>query len=162
MTRPPVRTPGDITAVLREERVAVQSFVALLVREQDALLQGDVDRVGASAAAKTRELLHLAELAQRRGRFLQSESLTPDRKGMDAWIARYAAPVETVAEWQELLRAIRTAHDVNQTNGMLIEAGMRANNQALAAIRSAANMGGVYGPDGHARAFIPKRQIETA
>lgn len=154
--------PNALSARLNAERMAVQSLVDLLAREQDALLQGNIDQVGANAELKSRLLVQIAHLAEQRGHALAAASLTPDRRGMAAWLAAHPGHRELVTEWEELLRVMRVARDLNQTNGILIEAGMRANQQALAAIHAAANVSCVYGPDGLSRSSLGKRRLEAA
>ncbi len=152
----------ETSAAFREERTLVQVFIDLLTQERGALLHGDIERAVATAEDKSRLAVQLAQLAQQRSRMLQAAGHTPDRSGMDAWIAAQPASAGLAGDWAELLRAMRAAHDANRINGLLIEAGLRANQQALAAIRSASDMESVYGPDGLSRSFVAVRPIETA
>ena len=133
---------------LREERLVTEEFLGLLQQEQEYLLTGDADRIGRHVELKSACLRRLAGHAEERRAFLLAQRMSPDRSGMESWIAGTAGSAELAAEWQLLLEATRLAHEVNETNGSLIAARLQANRQALAAMIAAAQGGSLYGRDG--------------
>lgn len=158
----PDATPDAFASDLQAERRALRSFVDLLRKEQEALVRGATDEVGSQVEAKARLLFELSRLASRRSRRLQEQDLAPNRSGMEAWFATNPEAGSLVPEWRELLRLTRTAYEVNQINGTLIEARVRANQQALAALHGAARISNVYGPDGRARLLGTARMLGAA
>ena len=89
-------TGTELAHSLTLERDAVNAFVAILQREQDALIQGRSEDLDSLASSKARMVKQLAEFGERRNRYLASRGLAPDSKGMDAWLAE--SPRDTLAE----------------------------------------------------------------
>lgn len=138
---------GALTAALRSERTGVQALVEVLSAERQLLAAGEIDRIEAMATRKRELLLHIAHLGEQRNRFLERAGVSADRSGMQALLAAHPDSNEARVEWDTLLDATRKAHRLNQENGTFIEAGMRANKQALSVLISAGSAG-AYGPGG--------------
>jgi len=156
-------TGGTFSATsLREERVATEGFLELLQREQECLLTGDAEAIGAHIENKSACLRRLAGYAERRRRFLQSVQLTADRSGMEQWIMSAGESADIAAEWRQLLDATRLAREVNETNGSLIAARLQSNRQAVAALTAAASGTGLYDRDGQAAGSRNSRNLGAA
>ncbi|MDP1672441.1 MAG: flagellar protein FlgN [Burkholderiales bacterium] len=150
-------------ATLREERIATQGFLELLQLEQECLLTGDADAIGAHIENKSACLRKLAGYAERRCRFLLGQQLSPDRPGMEQWLANAGESAAiAAAEWQQLLEATRLAREVNETNGSLIAVRIQSNQQALAVLTAAASGAGLYGRDGQASGNRDSRRLGAA
>jgi flagellar biosynthesis protein FlgN len=147
---------------LREERIVTQDFLALLQLEQECLLTGNADAIGAHIENKSACLRKLAGHAERRRRFLLARQLSPDRPGMEQWVANAGESAGIAAEWRQLLETTRLAREVNETNGSLIAARLRSNQQALAALTAAASGAGLYGRDGQASGSRDPRRLGAA
>jgi flagellar biosynthesis protein FlgN len=153
---------GLSAATLREERIATQGFLELLQREQECLLTGDADAIGAHIENKSACLRKLAGYAERRRRFLLAKQLSPDRPGMERWITDAGESAGIAAEWQQLLEATRLAREVNDTNGSLIAARLQSNQQALAVLTAAASGASLYGRDGQTSGNWDSRRLGAA
>jgi flagellar biosynthesis/type III secretory pathway chaperone len=158
----PQRIPEGVAADLREERAAMQAFLDLLQEEQASLLRGDADAVGALLARKSGWLQKLAGLAERRRGFLRAQSYPADRRGMDHWLSAQPTASALAAEWQALLQLTHQACQANDANGALIAMRMQSNQQALAALTTAARSSALYGKDGQAVGAWGSRPLGAA
>lgn len=115
---------------LEQERDTLRAFVALLEREQDALMNADAEA-----------LLPLAEEKVR----LSDALAASGAARRNAAVAHGAND----AIRQELRQLAARARELNQTNGELIQIKLRYNQQALNVLLGAAQQtGALYGADG--------------
>jgi flagellar biosynthesis protein FlgN len=142
----------ELAASLQLERDAVKAFVAILQREQHALIQGEGEDLDSLASSKAQMVKQLIEFGERRNRYLASRGLAPDGKGMDAWLAEDPASAEgsgaSTAVWSDLLRLARIAQQLNQTNGAIIASRLQNCQRAFAALQRASGTIALYGPKG--------------
>lgn len=129
------------------ERGAIKMVAAILQREQEALVEGASERLEALASDKMEPVRQLIELAERRNRYLASRGLSPNRRGMETWLADNADP-KISAAWRDVLQQTQAAQQLNQTNGAMIAARLQHNQQALTALQRAAGAASLYGPQG--------------
>jgi flagella synthesis protein FlgN len=141
-----VVTGADIATCLQLELAAVEVFLGILNKEQDALIEGKIERVEALASDKAQVAGQLAELAAQRNRGLASRNLNPDSAGMEACLA--GAGATAAGTWRDLLGLVQVAQQLNRTNGELIAVRLQHNQQALAALQGAAGAVSLYGPKG--------------
>jgi flagella synthesis protein FlgN len=161
MTRQP--SHGDLASALRSERVGVQALMEVLEAERQALASGDADRLTDTAPRKRELLLHIAHLGEQRNRLLERCGVTADRRGMERLLEANAHAGDCRGEWDALLEMSQKAHRLNQENGAYIEAGMRANQQALSVLTSAAaSASGTYGPMGRSVSAFSSRTYASA
>lgn len=141
--------PGDLSQSVDAELSAFSDFVRVLQTEQEALVQGDVDRLIELARLKSEKVLLLSQFAERRNRYLAANGHNPEQGGMDKWLQQHGGEIpHTVEAWKQLLEQAKIAQQINQVNGSLIETKLRFNQQALSLLQTAANQTGIYGPDG--------------
>lgn len=150
-----------LAAVLRSERIGVQALVDALAAERQLLASGEIDRIEETAARKRELLLHIAHLGEQRNRLLQSAGVSPDRSGLQGLLDAHPHCAEARVEWEMLVEGTVKAHRLNQENGALIEAGMRANQQALSVLISAGSAS-AYGPGGRTLNPRPSRNLASA
>lgn len=155
-------TADGIAADLREECAAMQQFLTLLQEEQECLLRGNADAVGAQIARKSGWLQKLAGLAERRRAFLQSQRCASDRRGMDSWLAAHPEAAELAGTWHTLLKLTHQASQANEANGTLITTRLQSNQQALSALAASTRSGNLYGKDGQAVGLWGSRQLGAA
>ncbi len=155
MTIAPIQSAADLAQSLDAELGAFRNFVLMLQTEQDALVQGEVDRLIDLARLKSEKVVLLSQFAERRSRFLVAQGVDPAHDGMEKWLHRNADQARQIgAAWSQLLEQAKLAQHLNQTNGVMIETRLVHNQQALAVLKAAANQGsGLYGPDGHTRSL---------
>ena len=137
---------NDVQSVLQGERDAMRDFVALLEREQSALVENHTDAVMDLAEKKSEHALHLHELVEARTVLFKQRfnGLAPaaiqrelQMKDPHSWNL-----------WLELRDFAERAQHLNQSSGELIQLKMRHNQQALAVLNNAANQANLYGANG--------------
>lgn len=138
---------ADIARLLGDELSTLRDFHALLRREQDLLVKNDADRVRLLADEKSALAQRLGVLLGQREGALVTAGFGRGRNGMDAWLAAHGEAAST-SRWQELLALAIDARALNETNGRLIGTLLQHNQQALAALMTAANQAMTYGPQG--------------
>ncbi len=152
---------NDVQVVLENERDAMRDFVALLEREQGALIENLSDEVMILAEQKSEQALRLHELVETRtALFKQRYSGLPPAsiqrelqiKDPHSWNV-----------WLELRDYAERAQHLNQSSGELIQLKMRHNQQALSILNNAANQANLYGANGQP-SFTPGtgRQLGSA
>lgn len=137
---------NDVQSVLQGERDAMRDFVALLEREQSALVENDTDAVMDLAEQKSEQALRLHSLVEARTALfkrrynglapaaIQHELQTKDPHSWNLWL--------------ELRDFAERAQHLNQSSGELIQLKMRHNQQALAVLNNASNQANLYGANG--------------
>lgn len=153
--------PSPMAHTLQDEIGKLKEFIALLQREQDLLKAGDTETLLPLLDTKNALAAALAALAQARERTLAELALPAGRAGMEAWLSQQAnASLRPV--WDDLLELARQARALNELNGKLIGLHLAHNQQALAALMSAANQAMTYGPDGQRQTGLGGRIIGSA
>jgi flagella synthesis protein FlgN len=135
-----------ILSNLQEESSLLGAFDAVLAEERHALTRGNIlDTLPAVTSRKAAIGERLADLERSRNTQLQSLGYPQGHAGME----QAAMSDPRVADaWQTLLGAVRRVHDANGINGRLVRVRLDYNQRALGALRNAAGMTTVYGPDG--------------
>lgn len=152
----------SIDTVLAEERALVRAVLELLRAERQSLASADADRLGEQAARKSQLFGQLTDAARRRQVALSTLGFTPDRPGMEAWIACQANAAPLLKEWHGLREDLEAAQDINRLNGQLIEEHARVNRQALGVLLHGSGRAGVYGPDGRTSGLGTGRRLGSA
>jgi len=154
----------ELALLLKNEIHSLEEFLQLLLTEQDSLATGARDKVGAQMEDKTRVLQKLTRYTRQRGEILRAQQCAANSSGMQTWLNRVSADTRAEIEglWQSLLRLTQRAFQVNRTNGVLIESGLRANQGAIGVLCAAVNLGQVYGHDGRPQPRLGARQWAVA
>ena len=156
----PVANAAHFAAGMQDERIALVAFTGLLEAEQDALIQGDADRLAELAPEKASQIELLIHLGESRNRYLAAQDLNPSAAGMLAWLNRnpgFATAVRKI--WRELLAQAEKAQQINHDIGLLIERRLQQNRLQLAVLQTAAAPDGMYRPDGQLRPLRSTRSI---
>jgi flagellar biosynthesis protein FlgN len=151
----------ELATLIEGEFAAVREFAKLLKQEQDTLVKGDIDVLTHIAAQKLALINQLTDYAQRRGMFLSSAGLSPNREGMQDWFRKNRDMHQTEATWNRLLEVGKSAQQLNRTNGVLINSRLRHNQKALALLQSSFQSVDLYGPDGQNSATGAGRTLGT-
>ncbi|MEW6413956.1 MAG: flagellar protein FlgN [Pseudomonadota bacterium] len=140
---------AEMLARLNAEIAAWQSLHDILAEEEQALVDGDADRLAPLHAAKLQQLQAVSDHARNRVSDLRLAGHSPDRAGMAAWLAKLGEP-ELKARWQRLGELEQQTQAVNQRVGVLVDMRLGATRQALNVLMHAAAgaAGGLYDTDG--------------
>jgi flagellar biosynthesis protein FlgN len=156
----PAASAAAFAAGLQDEQAALIAFTGLLQAEQDALVQGDTDRLAQLAADKAAKIELLSHLGELRSRHLAAQNLSGNAEGMLSWLNRNPGFATAVGKiWRELLAQAETARQINQSNGLLIESRLQQNRLKLAVLQTAAGTDGVYRSDGQLRPLRGGRSL---
>lgn len=149
-------------AAMEAERDLVKNFLDILYSEQEMLSKGEAESLPALAQGKTELAVRLSQLAGQRNHYLLAQGLSPDRKGMETWLAAHPDAAAAAPVWRELLALAEAARQQNQANGMAIGIRLSHNRQALELLQSAARSASLYRPDGQTDPLGGGRSIGTA
>lgn len=142
---------SELPSRLNSERDAMRAFIALLEKEQQCLLHQDAEQLLPIAEAKTAAANKLTELANARRQFMNNADTV-------AWLAQHAPACSAL--WSEIRKLGAHAHQLNQTNGEVIQLKLRSNQQALTALLGAAkSAAGLYGRDGQPSIAVSGRTL---
>ena len=144
----PAATHIGFATSLELERNLVRDFITLLQKEQNNLIQGITDKTDSLTLSKSQLVQELAQFGEQRNHYLLSQGLTPDNKGMNAWLEKHADQ-HTTDTWFDLIQVARTAHRLNLTNGKIIESRLQHCRRACSTLQQAAGATMLYGPEGH-------------
>ena len=138
---------AEITPRLHAERDALKAFVSLLETEQRTLLGGDVEQLVSLADSKIQAAQGLSNMASMRRNELLARGAKIETGGIADWLQTHAA--DSLPVWLDIQQLVEQAQHLNRTNGVLIQANLRHNQQALTALQNAAHSANsLYGPDG--------------
>lgn len=142
-------TDHRLGKLIGEELAALRDFVAVLQKEQQTLIDGDLDRLMLQVEDKTKLSTLLTRLAEQRNQLLSAASLSNDRAGMESWLARQTSAAGNArSDGDKLLVLAAEARALNESNGKLIATRLQNTQQALGILLSASDQAALYGPDG--------------
>jgi flagella synthesis protein FlgN len=153
---------AQLAASIQSERAAIQALLEVLTAERETLKAGDTDSLTDTAPRKRELLLHIAHLGEQRNRLLERSGASADRRGMESWLQANDRDGVARGEWRALMELTQAAHRLNQENGAFIQAGMRANQQALQALMNASAAASTYGPGGRSVSPVASRTLASA
>jgi flagella synthesis protein FlgN len=153
--------PQTLAGLLSRELRALESFVALLQREQSLLSAGDTEAVTTLAAEKSRAADELGQLAASRDSQLASMQLPVGRAGMDNWTTSDAGAAG-LQDWKQLLQLASEARTLNEANGQLIALHLKHYQQGISVLMAAVDRTATYGPDGQQRLGVGGRSHGSA
>lgn len=139
-------SPGSpaLSARLPVENAAWEALLGILDEEEQALINGEADRLAQLNASKLARLQTLKTLAKARHDDLVAAGHPADPAGMEAWLSQHGRP-EHRASWQQLHQREQQAQAANQRIGKLIELRLNATRQALnVLVQAASSQGGLY------------------
>lgn len=138
---------SDLPLLIADETQLLDTFVALLKIEQDALKLGQTDPLPEISARKTPLIEQLRRLGDARNRRLAQLQLPSDRPGLEQW-AR-TRPTELKQAVQKLLELASEAQRLNDLNGKLIQMRLQHTQAVLDTLAPPQAGAGLYGPRGH-------------
>jgi len=142
----------DSGIAMTQDRTLLEDFLAALRDEQSALLERDVDRLGALVERKL--------ACARRLEAEASPGLGDALRDTQARLRRGDAPAGEGAG--ALYALVREAAELNRVNGVLIDQQLGQVRLSLARIEPATGQRSLYGSDGQGRFGTPGRSFGAA
>lgn len=139
---------AEVLTRLNAEIAAWQDLFDTLAAEEQALVAGDADRLAPLNTAKLQQLQRVSDHARNRLSDLERAGFSPDRAGMESWLATLGQR-ELETRWQQLGELEQQTQAANQRIGALIDLRLSATRQALnVLVHAAAGAGvGLYDTD---------------
>jgi flagella synthesis protein FlgN len=138
-------TSGLLTA-LTAERSALLGFIALLEREQAALMENRGDALPELSEQKTAASIKLNQLAESLRELLRKSIPQQSAEAIQSWLGMNCR--DGLPLWLDIVALAQRTKQLNQINGELIQMKLRHNQQALTVLSNAVNKAGVYGRNG--------------
>jgi flagellar biosynthesis protein FlgN len=149
-------------AGLAQELDAARQLMNLLKQEQTQLVEADIEGLSALVEQKSVLISRMSELATLRLNALAEAGFAAEEASMQKWLDSSAAAsgnrAATKKAWDELLKLIQSAKEMNRTNGLLIGTHMSRNQTALQVLQGSQGSQ-VYGPDGQTNVQSSRRSL---
>ena len=136
------------TQTLSAECAAASELLAVLQREQRCLADTNFEAYALLLIDKAALTGRLSSLAITRHRQLAALGFAATETGMEQWLTQTHST--GLADWQHLLQIIRSAHEVNRVNGLLLSQQLARNQARLQALGMQEQNASLYGADGQA------------
>lgn len=136
---------NPLAELVRRETEVLASFVALLVDEEQALVEANTEALATLTPRKTALVGELNTLAGRRNAAMQSAGLGEDAAGLERW--RQSGP-QAAAATERLLALASEARERNRVNGGLIALHLQKTQAALETLTGGKAGRQTYGRDG--------------
>lgn len=134
---------------LETERNTLRAFIEILKKEENALVDGKIEKIDYLASDKSRLIEELIQLDDNRNEYLQRQGLLLEKSSINAWLSeQHSGQSEIKILWNELLDLAKTAQQLNHSNGLIISTQLQHNQRAYAALHCAAGNVSLYGPKG--------------
>ena len=152
---------SPLLTLLQNELAELDAFIALLEREQNALIKNTLDELVEFAKMKTARAQTLGLYARDRKRLFEVNGVTLSRQPPHDMVKVQNLPEDalpTLAEaWRKLLQAARRASALNQTNGKLIETRHQQNQQLMLMLQTYGGGGAVLSYDAYGHPKLSRR-----
>jgi flagellar biosynthesis/type III secretory pathway chaperone len=123
-----------------------EAFKKVLLSEQQALIDGDVDQLAKITEQKNASAEQLNTLADHRMLRIKALGFTPDKDGMQKWIREAGSAPNKL--WKSLLTVAAEIQHINEVNGKLIYTRLQVTERTLSVLLAAVNQANLYGPSG--------------
>lgn len=134
---------------LETERNTLRAFIEILKKEENALVEGKIEKIDYLASDKSRLIEELIQFDDHRNEFLRKQGLSLEKNSINAWLSeQHSGQSEIKILWNELLDLAKTAQQLNHSNGLIISTQLQHNQRAFSALHCAAGNVSLYGPKG--------------
>lgn len=136
---------------LETEVNTLRTFIDILRKEQQALIEGKIEEIDFFASDKSRLIDELIQLDDQRTQYLKKQGLIIEKNNINNWLIGQSSNQPIIGKlWNDLLELAEIAQKLNQANGLIISSRLQHNQRAYAALQSAAGNVSYYGPKGQA------------
>jgi flagellar biosynthesis/type III secretory pathway chaperone len=136
----------QIAEGIAAEVAGCEAFKKVLLSEQQALIDGNVDQLAQITEQKNASTDQLNGLAEQRLARIKALGFAADKDGMQTWIqGAGSAPNNS---WKSLLSLAAEIQHINEVNGKLIHTRLQITERTLSVLLAAVNQANLYGPSG--------------
>lgn len=140
----------SIATSLNDEKNAILELVVLMKAEQNCLVDADMSSLQNLTIQKAKIIREVTELGIARHKTFVSAGYDPLKISMQEWL-HSARDSEASGIWAEILALAKSAKELNNTNGLLINRHITRNQNTLNVLQGALPGAGFYGPDGQSK-----------
>jgi flagella synthesis protein FlgN len=137
-----------LSVCLKDELGAMTFLANVLIREQAALIDGNVEKLNELTQEKSQLLTSLSQFEKERNLCLIHFGYSPDMKGMQDYLSQAETCAADSQAWDDLIQISKNAKENNRTNGLLINRQITRNHGALNILQHNTSAGNMYGPTG--------------
>ncbi len=123
-----------------------EAFKKVLLSEQQALIDGNVDLLAKITEQKNASAEQLNTIAEHRIARIKALGFTPDKDGMQKWIRETGGAASKT--WKSLMTIAAEIQHINEVNGKLIYTRLQLTERTLSVLLAAVNQANLYGPSG--------------
>ena len=139
----------SVSTTLLEEMKSLRSFIEILKKEEQVLIEGKIEEIDFYSSEKLRLIEILTQFNDQREKYLKAQGIDLEKNCMNNLLSKQNSDQNRIIDtWNELLDLAGIAKKLNQSNGLIITARYQHHQRALAAIHSAAGNVSCYGPKG--------------
>lgn len=156
---------SPLAALLLKEQTLVRQFNALLLQEQHALTQRDIDSLSSLSEQKLVLVNELNQLETQRnaliGQGLDVEPSTA-KALMTQWLTKHREDRDSATLWQSILKMAEEARRTHQLNAELLSTQLQQTGEALSVLLKHQRNVSLYGSDGHTATDTGSRIVDSA
>lgn len=146
----------NLANCLSDEKIAILKLISLMKEEQDFLINADIINLQTLTIQKAEIVREMSELGKIRHKILISTGYEPLKISMEEWL-NGTVDSETGIIWTEILSLAKSAKELNNTNGLLINRHISRNQNTLNVLQGELPGAGFYGPDGQSKLLAATR-----
>lgn len=147
---------ANLANCLSDEKIAILKLISLMKEEQDFLINADIINLQTLTIQKAEIVREMSELGKIRHKILISTGYEPLKISMEEWL-HGTTDSEAEIIWTEILSLAKSAKELNNTNGLLINRHITRNQNTLNVLRGELPGAGFYGPDGQSKLLAATR-----
>lgn len=153
-------TPSD---TLAQEHDTARQLMEVLKEEQAQLVKANIDALSPLVGQKSALIARMSELTKMRTSTLVKLGYSPEESGMQKWMDSLSHATADKAglkkTWGEIQTLVRSAKELNRTNGLLIRTHLSHNQVALQILQGNQGSPQVYGRDGQTSVQTSSRTV---
>ena len=140
----------QLNSILKAEKDAATSLLALLKNEREALSESDAEIMDEMSVKKQPFIVRLEQLGRQREGILQAEGFPAGKDGLEAFIAnQQTTEASALNKLVKALRSIALAcKEHNQINGSIVNVNRQYLQKAMSILRGRDVAASSYGPGG--------------
>ncbi len=159
-TRP--ETQAQFLSILDRESEQAQILLDLLEQEYRMLGSAPDEALDTLLNRKKQQLAQVEQSASAHHRFLQSQGLSADRRGTEAYLEACGDNPPILVSWQRYVGLIEACQKQNEINGGAVAANQRQVNQALNLLLGLGDGNKTYGRTGESQPARPSKTLGKA
>lgn len=151
-----------LASIIHEEAELVSELVSLLEREQALLSSGKPEQLAEITLKKNVLVEQIDQKDKARIQLIQQPELAGDRDGMTRWFTTRPQEKEAATLWQKTISAMRSAKEMHDQNGRLINLLLAQTKDALDILTQHQQQHALYGSDGQTANKRSSRIVDSA